>query len=48
MDAKVKQVAKLQDDLTKTKARLENALEKVQDESSKRDSAIREKKERVY
>lgn len=48
LDAKVKQVAKLQDDLTKTKARLENALEKVRDESSKRDSAIREKKERVY
>jgi septal ring factor EnvC (AmiA/AmiB activator) len=45
LDAKAKQVAKLQDDLTKTKARLENASEKVRDEYSKRNSAIREKKD---
>ncbi|KAL3797586.1 hypothetical protein ACHAW5_003305 [Stephanodiscus triporus] len=45
LDAKAKQVVKLQDDLTKTKTRLENALEKVRGESNKRESAIREKKE---
>jgi hypothetical protein len=45
LDAKAKQVAKLQDDLAKTKTRLENALEKVRDESNKRESAIREKKD---